>query len=232
MRPTATALPILVLLACGPAPAPAPNTSSAPVVPEGDPKAPAAPATPPVAADARAAIGQPAPDFTLVDAEGKPFTLADHRGKLVVLEWFNPGCPFVKYAHGEGPLKGMAATEIAAGVVWVAINSGAPGKQGAGADASREGAKEFGMAHPVLVDDSGAVGHAYGAAKTPHVFLVDTAGVLAYAGAIDNAPIGEVDGGGAYVNHLAAALADVRAGRTVAVPETKAYGCSVKYAKG
>ncbi|MBX7079718.1 MAG: thioredoxin family protein [Nannocystaceae bacterium] len=180
---------------------------------------------------ATAVLGQPAPDFTLTDTEGKTVRLSDHKGKLVVLEWWNPGCPFVKYAHGEqGPLRTMAAEQMAQGVVWFAINSGAPGKQGAGADASREGASGFGMGHPVLIDEAGTVGRAYEARKTPHVFLIDDKGVLVYRGAIDNAPIGEVDGGGAYVNHLAAALADVRAGKPVATAQTDAYGCSVKYA--
>ncbi len=179
---------------------------------------------------ATAVVGQPAPDFTLSDTEGKTVRLSDHKGKLVVLEWWNPGCPFVKFAHGEGPLRSMAAEQTAQGVVWFAINSGAAGKQGAGADASREGAKGFGMTHPVLLDEAGTVGRAYEARKTPHVYLIDDQGVLVYRGAIDNAPIGEVDGGGAYVNYLAAALADVRAGKPVATPQTDAYGCSVKYA--
>lgn len=193
-----------------------------------DPASPPADAPPPVTT---AAIGQPAPAFDLVDTEGQHHSLADGKGKLVVLEWWNPGCPFVKYAHGEGPLRDMAEQETKAGVVWLAINSGAPGKQGAGADNSREGARGFGMAHPVLLDEDGAVGHAYGATKTPHVFLIDGEGKLRYRGAIDNAPIGEVDGGGAYRNHLAQALAEVRAGKPVSVPETPSYGCSVKYAK-
>ncbi len=230
---------ILTLAACGQTAAPttaqgespgAGDTKAAEAAKPGDTKADTA--APPVASGAKATVGQPAPDFTLNDSEGAPFQLSAHAGKLVVLEWFNPGCPFVQYAHGQGPLEDMATTETAAGVVWVAINSGAPGKQGAGADASRDGAKQFGMTHPVLVDESGAVGHAYGAEKTPHVFLVDATGVLVYAGAIDNAPIGEVDGEGAYVNHLATALAEVRAQRAVGIPQTKSYGCSVKYAKG
>ncbi len=187
--------------------------------------------TAPVATTAKAELGKPAPDFTLPDADGNVHRLSEHMGKLVVLEWFNPGCPFVKYAHGEGPLRDMASKEVASGVVWYAVNSGAVGKQGAGADASREGAKGFAMTHPILIDEGGAVGHAYAAEKTPHVFLIDPAGVLVYAGAIDNAPMGEVDGGGAYTNHLGAALADLRANRAVATPQTKAYGCSVKYAK-
>jgi len=179
-----------------------------------------------------AVVGQPAPDFELADADGTKHKLSDHKGKLVVLEWFNPGCPFVKYAHGEGPLKDMAAKESEQGVVWYSVNSGAAGKQGAGADASREGAKTFGMTNPILVDEDGTVGRTYGAEKTPHVFLVDTTGTLVYAGAIDNAPMGEVDGGGPKVNYLAEALAAVRAGKPVATAETKSYGCSVKYAKG
>lgn len=200
------------------------GTTPTSATPSGGPAAPT-----PVATSEPAAVGKPAPDFELTDFDGKPHKLSDHKGKLVVLEWFNPGCPFVKYAHGEGPLKDMAAQETEKDVVWLAINSGAPGKQGAGADASREGAKTFGMTHPILVDESGAVGKIYGATKTPHVFLVDTAGVLVYAGAIDNAPIGEVDGGGAYINYLASALADVRAGKPVATASTPSYGCSVKY---
>jgi hypothetical protein len=214
-------------LACDKAPD-KPAATASEKAPGGD----KADAAPPVAADAHAKVGEAAPDFTLTDADGKTFKLSDNKGKLVVLEWFNPGCPFVKYAHGEGPLKDMAANETKPGdLVWVAINSGAAGKQGAGADASREGAKEFGMTHPILIDESGAVGHAYGAEKTPHVYLIDGKGVLVYAGALDNAPIGEVDGGGAFTNHLAAAIADVRAGKAVANPETKSYGCTVKYGK-
>lgn len=219
-------------LACDKAPDKPAAVATTPAVPDNASGAGKSDAAPPVAADAHAKVGQPAPDFTLTDADGKTFKLSDHKGKLVVLEWFNPGCPFVKYAHGEGPLKDMAANEAKPGdLVWVAINSGAAGKQGAGADASREGAKEFGMTHPILIDESGAVGHAYGAEKTPHVYLVDAAGVLVYAGALDNAPIGEVDGGGTYTNHLANAIAEVRGGKTVTTPETKSYGCTVKYGK-
>lgn len=179
-----------------------------------------------------AAVGQAAPDFELKDTDGTAHKLSDHKGKLVVLEWFNPGCPFVKYAHGSGPLKDMAAKEMEQGVVWYSVNSGGPGKQGAGVEGSKEGAKTFGMTNPILIDEDGTVGRTYGAEKTPHVFLVDTKGTLVYAGAIDNAPMGEVDGGGAAVNYLSEALAAVREGKPVATAETKSYGCSVKYAKG
>ena len=223
------------LLACSSAatpyaPAPSKDGKSAPNA-DGttDAKAAAAPAGP-VAGAEPAAVGKPAPDFELADADGKLHKLSEHAGKLVVLEWFNPGCPFVKYAHGEGPLKDMAAKQASQGVVWLSVNSGAAGKQGAGAQASKEGAATFSMTNPILIDESGAVGKLYGATKTPHVFLVDDKGVLVYAGAIDNAPIGEVDGGGAYVNYLEAALTDVRAGKPVTTASTSSYGCTVKYA--
>ncbi len=190
---------------------------------------PAPSAQPPIAADAKAEVGAPAPDFTLEDLEGKAHALTEYRGKTVVLEWFNPGCPFVKYAHTEGPLVSMAKDEVAKDVVWLAINSGAPGKQGHGADASGEGKATFGMEHPILLDDSGAVGHAYGAEKTPHVYLIDAQGTLVYRGAIDNAPFGEVDGGGETRNHLAAALEELRAGKAISTAQTPPYGCTVKY---
>jgi len=185
----------------------------------------------PAAPAATAAVGQPAPDFTLTDLDGTAHHLADYRGKTVVLEWWNPQCPFVDYAHTKGPLTDMAAKEVEQGVVWLTINSGAPGKQGAGEAASREGVQRFGMRNPVLLDEDGAVGHTYGALKTPHMFVVDEGGTLVYAGAIDNAPMGEPNEG-ETVAYVAAALADLRAGKPVGTAETPPYGCTVKYAKG
>jgi len=182
-------------------------------------------------ATATAAIGQPAPDFTLTDLDGKPHTLSQYAGKTVVLEWWNPQCPFVDYAHGKGPLVDMAAKEMAEGVVWLSINSGAPGKQGAGVEASREGAAKFGMKNPVLLDEDGTVGRTYGAEKTPHMYVVDAKGTLVYRGGLDDAPMGEPEDG-ELTAHVANALAELRAGKPVTVAETKAYGCSVKYAKG
>lgn len=139
-----------------------------------------------------AKIGEPAPAFTLTDLDGKQVTLAEFAGKTLVLEWFNPDCPFVKYAHGEGgPLRTMAK-QRGDTVVWLAINSGAPGKQGAGVERNREAKTEYGIEHAILLDESGEVGRAYGATNTPHMFVIDPAGKLAYAGALDNAPMGEV----------------------------------------
>lgn len=175
--------------------------------------------------------GAAPPAFTLPDLDGKPVKLSDFKGRVVVLEWFNPECPFVRAAHGRGSLVGLAKRHTDKGVVWLAINSGAPGKQGAGADKSREGAKAFGMSHPVLLDSDGAVGKAYGATNTPHLFVINKDGVLVYKGAIDNSPDGEGKSpqGGSLVNYVDSAIEDLAAGRPVRTPATKAYGCSVKY---
>ncbi len=204
--------------------------ASAPVdAPAGEAQAEAPPAEE-GSAGAVAEIGKPAPDFTLTDLDGKSHTLSSLRGKTVVLEWFNPKCPFVNFAHTKGPLVDQAAKETKNGVVWLAINSGAAGKQGAGVDANKDGVQQYGMKHPVLLDGSGEVGRKYGAEKTPHMYLVDEQGTLRYRGAIDNAPFGEVEGDGKYVNYLSAALDELRAGKPISTPETPSYGCTVKYA--
>lgn len=181
-------------------------------------------------ANASALVGQPAPDFTLAGIDGVSVKLSDFRGKRVVLEWFNPECPFVKAAHDAGPLKDLAARTTAQGVVWLAINSGAPGKQGHGVEVNKQAAERWSLSHPILLDETGAVGRAYGASNTPHMFLVDDKGVLVYRGALDNAPMGEPDGG-ARVAYLEDAVAALVAGKPVAQGETRAWGCSVKYAK-
>jgi peroxiredoxin len=191
----------------------------------------AATAALPIAADSHAAVGLPAPDFTLTDLAGKSVSLHDYKGKRVVLEWFNPQCPFINLAHTKGSLKGMAARREAQGVVWLAINSGGEGKQGHGVDANVAGKAKFGLDHPILLDPTGAVGHAYGATNTPHMFVIDEAGTLAYKGAIDNSPDaeGESPTDGKLVNYVDAALDALAAKRAVDVKETKAYGCGVKF---
>jgi hypothetical protein len=178
-----------------------------------------------------ASLGKPAPDFTLEDLDGKPVSLHDFEGKVVVLEWFNPGCPFVQRAHGVGSLKDMARRHVDQGGVWLAINSAAPGKQGYGVEANAQAAKSHGMAHPILLDSTGKVGKSYGAERTPHLFVIDGQGVLVYRGAIDNSPDGEgkSPSGGTLVNYVEQALSDVTQGKAVRTPETEAYGCSVKY---
>lgn len=181
---------------------------------------------------AKAEIGKPAPDFQLKDVDGKVVKLSDFKGKTVVLEWFNPECPYVVYAHTKGPLKGMDAKAIGDGVVWLAINSSAAGMEGSGAEKNKKMAKEWGMAAPVLIDEDGTVGHLYGAKSTPHMFVIDTKGNLAYRGGLDNAPMGKVEGEGTEpVNYVGTALADLKGGKAVAKTETKNYGCGVKYGK-
>ncbi len=178
-------------------------------------------------------VGQPAPDFTLPDLDGKPVRLADLKGKVVVLEWFNPGCPYVVAAHTKGSLVDAAARASKQGVVWLAVNSAAPGKQGFGVEANRAARAGWKMDHPVLLDEAGTVGRAYGATNTPHLFVIDPAGRLAYRGAVDNSPDGErgAPEGGVLKEYALAAVEDVKAGRPVRVASTKAYGCGVKYAQ-
>jgi peroxiredoxin len=219
----AAAVLVLLLPACSRKAQPEP-VGSEPVVP-------AKPATAAPAAMAPAKVGAPAPDFELPDLDGKLVKLSSFLGKTVVLEWFNPGCPFVNASHTKGSLVDTAERQQKAGVVWLAVNSGAKGKQGFGVDANREGKERFKLSHPILLDERCTVGRANAAAHTPHMYVVDSKGTLVYRGAIDNSPDaeGESPTGGQLVNYVEAAIGDVAAGRPVATPETEAYGCSVKY---
>lgn len=179
---------------------------------------------------AAAELGQPAPDFTLTDTDGKAHKLSDYAGKTVVLEWFNPDCPFVVYAHGkEGPLRAQPGRVVDDDTVWIAINSGAPGKQGHGLERNQKARVEYAMDYPVLLDEDGAVGRLYGAKTTPHMYVVNPAGQLVYAGGLDDAPMGR--GAKSATNHVDACLGDLAAGKPVATAEAKPYGCGVKYAK-
>jgi peroxiredoxin len=193
------------------------------------------PGAAPVAAAAAAApagqakIGQPAPEFALADLDGKVVKLSDFKGKTVVLEWFNPGCPFVQRAHRNGGLKDLPAQQIGKGVVWLAINSGAAGKQGHGKEENVKAKAEFGMSYPVLLDEKGEVGRAYGAKRTPHMYIVDPKGTLIYAGAIDSTQGGEPEPGEAVTNYVDVALGELAAGKAVSKAETEAFGCGVKY---
>ncbi len=221
----------VTLAACTPAPsstAPATSTTTAPA-----PTTTTTTTTATTPTTTTATVGKPAPNFTLKDLDGKTTSLHDLLGKTVVLEWFNPECPFVRMSHTKGSLVGTAKKHMGAGIVWLAINSSAPGKQGSGLDKNVDGKKRYDMPNPILLDESGDVGHTYGATNTPHLYVVDPQGVLVYKGAIDNSPDGEGESptGGKLVNYVDAALGDLAAGRPVAVNDTRAYGCSVKYAK-
>jgi peroxiredoxin len=181
----------------------------------------------PALANTPASVGAPAPDFSLSDLDGKAVKLSDYKGKTVVLEWFNPGCPFVKYAHAGGPLDDLAAKRTSDEMVWLAINSSAPEKQGHGVETNREAAKSWKISHPILLDEDGTVGRLYGAKTTPQMFIVDAKGTLIYGGALDNSPMGKSTGSAA--NYIVDALDAVAAGSPIKISETKPYGCSVKY---
>lgn len=185
-----------------------------------------------------AQLGKPAPDFTLTDTEGKSLTLSALRGKTVVLEWFNPDCPFVQFARGSGPLKTASKRHASDKLVWLTINSNAAGKQGAGLERNLAAKRELGIGNSLLLDESGKVGRAYGAEKTPHLFVIDARGTLVYRGGLDNAPVGKVDDArprlpqtkaGTLEPYLELALADLAKTRALRLPDTPAYGCTVKY---
>ena len=175
-------------------------------------------------------VGELAPDFALSDLNGATHRLSDYTGKVRVLEWFNPGCPYVKYAHGDGPLKAQAARVTAEGTVWLAINSGAPGKQGHGIETNKAAVGEWSMNHPVLIDEDGTVGRQYGAKTTPQMYVIDESGKIVYQGALDNNPLGR--SAGKTKNFVDLALASVAAKKPVETSSTKPYGCSVKYGDG
>jgi len=180
-------------------------------------------------ASPHAEIGKPAPDFNLNDLEGKQFHLTNARGKTVVIEWFNPECPFVRVAHTVGSLKTMADRVMAKGVVWIAIDSNAPGKQGSAREEIAQGRDKFGMKYPVLLDPGGEVGHAYGATNTPHMFVIDPSGTLVYSGAIDDTKGAEPEPNEKVTNYVDLALDAISAGKPPQTSTTKAWGCSVKY---
>jgi peroxiredoxin len=179
---------------------------------------------------ADAKVGQPAPAFSLKDANGKTVSLADFKGKTVVLEWNNPECPFVR-KHYSGNMQQQQGAATAQDVVWLTINSSAPGKQG---NLDAAGAKQFvaktsAKQTDYLLDAPGVVGRAYGAKTTPHMFVIDANGVLRYNGAIDSIASADVSDISKATQYVPAALADLKAGRDVKVATSQPYGCSVKY---
>ena len=171
------------------------------------------------------AVGDAAPDFTLADSAGNEVSLSDYEGKVVVLEWLNPDCPFVQRHYKTGTMKNLATEYAGDGVVWLTINS--TNYMDAAANAKFKA--DNGLPYAILVDQKGEVGHLYGAATTPHMYIIDGNGKLVYIGAIDDDPRGSNTEPG--TNYVAAALDEVLAGNAVTTAETKPYGCSVKYKK-
>lgn len=177
------------------------------------------------------APGTPAPGFTLNDVHGKSLSLSDFQGKVVVLEWTNKDCPFVKKHYASRNLQSLQSNYVGQGIVWLSVCSSAPGKQGhySPSDWLSILADNGSQASHLLLDPDGTVGMAYGAKTTPHVFVVDSNGNLAYNGAVDDRPsVDPSDIPGAR-SFICEALDALLAGKPVPIAQTPPYGCSVKY---
>jgi len=180
---------------------------------------------------AQVATDQAAPNFTLTDSNGQNHSLSDYKGKFVVLEWFNPDCPFVKKHYNSGNMPKLQKEYTAKGVIWLSIDSSAVGKEGY---YPLQGLNKFmvdkgGSPTAIFADTDGRIGHLYGAQTTPHMFVIDPQGALIYQGAIDDTPSAEIDDLKTAKNYVSAALDAAMNGKPVAVSTTKSYGCSVKY---
>ncbi len=182
-------------------------------------------------AAAVATVGQPAPAFTVSDATGKAVSLSDFKGKHVVLEWVNPGCPFVVKHYSSANMQGTQKEATAKGVVWLTVSSTAPDASDYKKPAELAGwmQAQKAAATATLMDDDGKLGRAYGARTTPHMYIVDPAGTLVYAGGIDDKPSSRASDIPTSKNYVKAALAETLAGKPVSMASTKPYGCSVKY---
>jgi len=188
-------------------------------------------ATPGMAAPA---VGQNAPDFTLTDTAGKTVRLSDFKGKHVVLEWVNPGCPYVRKHYNSANMQGTQKETTAKGVVWLAINS----TETASYDYMEPKKLASWMAEQkaaptaTLMDVEGTVGQAYGARTTPHMYIVNPQGTLIYAGGIDSIPSSRADDVKTAVNYVKQGVSQALAGQPLSNPTTRPYGCSIKYKAG
>ena len=177
---------------------------------------------------AKATIGKPAPEFSLQDQNGKTVKLSDYKGKVVVLEWFNQGCPYVVRHYKTKTMTSTADKYKDQDVVWLAINTTADKT----AEDNKTSAEAWSISYPILSDKTSQVAQAYGAKTTPHMFIIDKEGKLVYNGAIDDDSSADGTKGDKATNYVAKALDEVLAGKPVSTPETKPYGCGVKYKKG
>lgn len=191
----------------------------------------AAPATTAPAVDAGPTIGKAAPAFSLKDWDGKTRKLSDFKGKIVVLEWFNHGCPFVKKHYDSNNMQDLQKTYTGKGVIWLSICSSAEGKQGfASPEEHKKVFKDKGAAPTaVLIDSDGIVGRKYDAKTTPAMYVIDGKGILVYSGAIDDNRSADKGAARTAKNFVAAALNETLAKKAVAISSTKSYGCSIKY---
>lgn len=186
------------------------------------------------AALAAAVVGQPAPGFSATDASGRTVSLADFKGRHVVLEWVNPGCPYVMKHYGAGNMQATQKFAADKGVVWLSINStaiNAADYLAPAAMAAWMGAQKAATT-ATLMDSEGKIGRSYGARTTPHMYIIDPAGQLAYAGAIDSKPSSNPADIATATNHVRQALTETLSGKPVSTPTTRPYGCSVKYSSG
>lgn len=176
-------------------------------------------------------IGKPAPAFTLTDSNGNSHSLSDFKGKFVVLEWVNFGCPFVKKFYDSGEMQKLQAEHTGKDVVWLSICSSAEGKQGHHtSDELKAKLESIGFKGTgYLIDADGKVGQTYGARTTPEMFVINPEGVLIYKGAIDDKPSPNSADIASAKNFVATALGEATSGQPVTTAETKSYGCSVKY---
>ncbi|MGO9516377.1 MAG: redoxin domain-containing protein [Candidatus Korobacteraceae bacterium] len=180
-----------------------------------------------------ARVGEPAPDFTATDSNGKVHKLSEYQGKFVVLEWTNRGCPYTQKHYNSGNMQRLQREWTGRGVIWLTVISSAPGKQGY-VTASEENAylKQVNAAPTaVLMDPTGALGHLYDAKTTPHMFIISPQGTLIYDGAIDDRPTTDLADVNGAKNYVTAALVEATSGKPVSTPTSRPYGCSVKYAE-
>lgn len=183
------------------------------------------------AVQAAATVGQPAPDFTLQDTAGKTVRLSDFKGKHVVLEWTNPGCPFVRKHYDSGNMQTTQKDALDKGVVWLSVNSTEKAHVDYLEPAKLMAWKQERKALPtaVLMDEDGTVGKRYGARTTPHMYIVNPQGQLVYAGGIDSIPSARVADIDKATNYVKTGLAEALAGKPISAATTQPYGCSVKY---
>ncbi len=180
---------------------------------------------------AAAAVGQPAPDFTLTDTTGKAVRLSDFKGKHVVLEWTNPGCPFVRKHYDSANMQTLQKESVGKGVVWLAVNSteNASGDYLAPQQLARWMTGQKAAPSATLMDEEGTAGKAYGARTTPHMYVVNPQGTLIYAGGIDSIPSARQDDIKTATNYVRQGLTEALAGKPLSAPSTRPYGCSIKY---